>query len=65
MAKEKETKTTFVSGMMHGINTSQIDKCPKCGSGVEDWEVKNYNIFFNDGDIYCKCGQFIRYYDAG
>ena len=38
--------------------------CPKCGS--TEFELKNYSMMWHEGDIHCaKCGQFIRYYDAG
>lgn len=40
-------------------------KCPKCGSAGGDHEVRNYNQYCHDGDVYCtKCGAYVRYYDA-
>lgn len=39
-------------------------KCPKCGS--IEFELKNYDMAFHDGDIHCaNCGQYIRRFDAG
>jgi len=39
--------------------------CPKCGKGPGYWEVRNYDMMWHDGEIYCECGEYIRRYDAG
>lgn len=40
--------------------------CPKCDSGPQDHEVRNYDMMWHDGDVYCvKCGTYVRSYDAG
>lgn len=40
--------------------------CPECDSPPSEHEVRNYNIYFSDGDIHCtRCGAFVRWYDAG
>lgn len=39
--------------------------CPKCGASPYQQEVKNYNLDWHDGDVYCKCGAYVRMYDAG
>lgn len=40
------------------------NRCKKCGS--KDLEVRNYNMMWHDGDLYCKmCDTFVRTYDAG
>jgi hypothetical protein len=41
--------------------------CPHCGdTDPEHREMRNYNIAFHDGDIYCtSCGGFVRMFDAG
>lgn len=39
-------------------------RCPECGSN--EFELRNYNMAFHDGDIHCaNCGWFIRTFDAG
>ena len=56
------------SMMNHGINVGpgNPQKCPKCGSGPEDWDVENYDPIWRDGDVVCqKCRTRIRGYDAG
>jgi transcription elongation factor Elf1 len=41
-------------------------KCPKCGSESSRHEVRNYDMMWHDGDVYCKdCGTYVRGYDAG
>lgn len=40
------------------------DVCPTCGR-VGETEIFNHSLMWHDGDIYCKCGQFIRHFDAG
>ena len=40
-------------------------KCPKCGAGPDKWEIRDYDMLWHDGEIYCECGQYIRMYDAG
>lgn len=48
--------------VMHSINT--YEKCPKCGG--TNFEVRNYNMMWQDGDVYCKdCNVYVRGYDAG
>lgn len=52
----------------HGISVAGGNPkvCPKCGAGPEKWEVRDYNLLWHDGDIYCTvCETFIRMYDAG
>ena len=40
--------------------------CPKCDSPPSLHELRNYNMMWHDGDIYCvKCNTFVRNYDAG
>lgn len=65
MDKQNEGKEQLTMYAFHGISTAEISKCPECGNGAEQWELRNYNEMFRDGDIYCKCGQYIRMYDAG
>lgn len=39
-------------------------QCPICGS--TDFELRNYDMMWHDGDIHCaRCGEFIRKFDAG
>jgi hypothetical protein len=40
--------------------------CPECGSTPDKWEVRDYDLATQTGDIYCgTCGKFVRMYDAG
>lgn len=40
--------------------------CPKCGAPPSQHIVRNHNLAWHDGDVYCgKCNAFVRYYDAG
>ena len=42
------------------------DHCPKCGSPPSEHEVRDYNLDWHDGKVYCKpCGAFVRDWDAG
>lgn len=62
MAEEKELQ---IAGPFQLISTAEHSKCPDCGAPPSDWEIRNYDPMFRDGDIYCgKCGRYIRMYDA-
>jgi len=38
--------------------------CPKCGAEPKDQEVRNYDMMWGDGDVYCKkCGAYVRSWD--
>lgn len=40
--------------------------CKNCGSTPSDHVLKNYNMAWHDGDVYCKkCDSFVRTWDAG
>lgn len=40
--------------------------CPHCGAGPEKQTVKNRNMLFGDGDVYCTvCGKKVRDFDSG
>lgn len=40
--------------------------CPKCNSAPDRHELRNYNMMWHDGDIYCMdCGTYVRMWDAG
>jgi hypothetical protein len=39
--------------------------CPECGAPPFEHEVKDYDPAWQDGKVYCKCGAFVRHYDAG
>lgn len=40
--------------------------CPNCNASPKDQEVRNYDMMWHDGDVYCtKCDTYIRGYDAG
>ena len=42
------------------------NNCPKCDSLPSEHEVREYDMMWHDGDVYCrKCGSYVRMYDAG
>lgn len=46
----------------HLIN--DYKKCPVCGG--THFEVRNYDLMWHDGDVYCiDCNVWVRTYDAG
>lgn len=50
------------SEVSHAINN--YEKCPQCGG--TDFEVRNYDEMWRDGDVYCiPCNVRVRGYDAG
>ena len=53
------------SGAIIGNSVFTMDSvCPECGS--TEFELRNYNMVFHDGDIHCaRCGKYIRMFDAG
>ena len=56
-----------IIGPFHLISTAGGNPkvCKNCGAGPEKWEIRNYDMLWRDGEIYCQCGQYIRMYDAG
>lgn len=48
--------------MFHIID--DVEKCPKCGG--TNFEVRNYDMAFHDGEVWCiDCDKYVRGYDAG
>jgi hypothetical protein len=42
------------------------NECSQCGSGPSEHEVRNHDLMWHDGDVYClRCGNRVRTYDAG
>jgi hypothetical protein len=40
--------------------------CPRCGAPPSEFEVRNHDLKWHDGDVHCRrCGAFVRRYDAG
>lgn len=61
--KPDDIKLTLGDGPVgHGINLYK--KCPQCGG--TNFEVRNYDMMWQDGDVYCiPCNFYVRGYDAG
>lgn len=54
-------------GTLHIISTEGGNPkvCPKCGSGPAKWEVRNYDVTRQEGDVVCTvCETRVRGYDA-
>lgn len=48
------------------ILSDNTKNCPKCGLDPSQFEVRNYDEMWRDGDVHCTgCGTYIRAYDAG
>jgi len=61
MSEKEENEASLIS-VGHIINTYK--KCPECGG--TNFEVRNYDWMWRDGDVYCKdCNVYVRGYDAG
>ncbi len=42
------------------------NSCPHCGADKSHQEVRNYDMMWGDGDVYCtKCGKRVRSWDSG
>lgn len=38
--------------------------CPQCGAEPKDQEVREYDMMWGEGKVYCKkCGAFVRHWD--
>lgn len=53
-----------VDEVLKKIDNIDRRTCPVCLS--KNLEVRNYDMAWHDGDIYCKdCGTYVRRFDAG
>jgi len=64
--KEDASRQSLSNGGLAGpFHVLLVDKnCPSCNAPPADHHIENYDMMWQDGDVVCKCGAYVRGYDA-
>lgn len=66
MSEEIKSKSATSDEVPDATPKRDRKLCPECGSGPDKHELRNYDMIWHDGDVYCTdCGAHVRTWDAG
>lgn len=61
---EEETAAVVAAAQAVAKTIGPWTDCPHCGANKSHQEVRNYDLIWGDGDVYCcSCGGYVRSWD--